>query len=228
MSTVYMDSEHRDKSGVEVEVVRSMPSPPQEVVVAKNSNDVVKIDNAQAESLAKFDGMSKLQIAIILLSLGLVIFLFAIEETIVATSVSRIGTELDIRSSLAWLSTSYLLTTTAIQPILGRISDAIGVKRFLIIEIWIFVAGNVIAGTANNLAQIIAGRLIAGIGGAGMMTLSCIVITQLTHERQRASYMNIINIVFIISDSLGPILGGSLANSGHWRWIFLLNAPFGP
>ncbi|KAK7031292.1 hypothetical protein VNI00_013546 [Paramarasmius palmivorus] len=63
------------------------------------------------------------------------------------------------------------------EPILGRISDAVGVKRFLMIELWIFVMGNIIAGTAKSLAQIIAGRLIAGIGGAGLLTLSCIVIT---------------------------------------------------
>ncbi|KAK1218328.1 hypothetical protein PQX77_018999 [Marasmius sp. AFHP31] len=155
-------------------------------------------------------------------------FLFAIEETIVATSVSSIGAALDIKGSLTWISTSYLLTTTVAQPITGRIADAVGVKRFLIIELWVFVIGNIVAGTAKGLGQIIAGRLIAGLGGAGLLTLSCIVITQLTHERQRASYMNLINVVFIFADSLGPIVGGALANSGNWRWIFLLNAPFGP
>ncbi|EEB97275.1 hypothetical protein MPER_03448, partial [Moniliophthora perniciosa FA553] len=88
--------------------------------------------------------------------------------------------------------------------------------------------GNIIAGIATALAQIITGRLIAGIGGAGLMSLSIVVICQLIHERQRASYMNIINVVFIISDALGPVLGGVFSRSGNWRWIFLLNAPFGP
>ncbi|KAF9264622.1 MFS general substrate transporter, partial [Marasmius fiardii PR-910] len=88
--------------------------------------------------------------------------------------------------------------------------------------------GNIIAGTANTFAQIIAGRLIAGIGGAGLFSLSVIIITHLTHERQRASYMNIVNVVFIVSDALGPVIGGVLSRSGNWRWNFLLNAPFGP
>ncbi|KAF9071837.1 major facilitator superfamily domain-containing protein, partial [Rhodocollybia butyracea] len=88
--------------------------------------------------------------------------------------------------------------------------------------------GNVIAGTSNTLTQIIVGRLISGIGGAGLISLVYIVVSQLTNERQRAKYMNIINAVFIISDAIGPIVGGALTKSGNWRWIFLLNAPFGP
>ncbi|KAL0575230.1 hypothetical protein V5O48_006746 [Marasmius crinis-equi] len=180
------------------------------------------------EEFPKFDDMPAFKIGVILVSLGLAMFLFAIEETIVSTSVSSIGAALDIKGSLTWISTSYLLTTTVAQPITGRIADAVGVKRLLILELWVFVIGNIIAGTAKGLGQIIAGRLVAGIGGAGLLTLSCIVITQLTHERQRASYMNLINVVFIFADSLGPIVGGALAHSGNWRWIFLLNAPFGP
>ncbi|KAJ3875787.1 hypothetical protein F5051DRAFT_304085, partial [Lentinula edodes] len=109
--------------------------------------------------------------------------------------------------------------------------------------------GNIIAGTSKTLTQIVVGRLISGIGGAGLMSVVCILVSQLTHERQRATYMNLINAVFIISDAVGPILGGALANSGNWRWMqvlisskfgrttypnltlqfrFLINAPFSP
>ncbi|ESK88241.1 mfs drug [Moniliophthora roreri MCA 2997] len=214
-----------------IETLTRAPSEAQIELDRHQNHDNDKVNtcsDVESSSFPKFDDMSPMQIAAILLSLGLAMFLFAIEETIVATSVSSIGAALDIKGSLAWISTSYLLTTTVVQPILGRIADVVGVKRFLMIELWIFVIGNIIAGTANTLAQIIAGRLIAGIGGAGLLTLSCIVISQLTHERQRASYMNLINIVFIVSDSLGPVLGGVLGKSGNWRWIFLLNAPFGP
>ncbi|TRM65410.1 major facilitator superfamily domain-containing protein, partial [Schizophyllum amplum] len=141
------------------------------------------------------------------------------EETIVATSVATIGSALKINSSLTWISTSYMLTTTVIQPITGRIADAVGCKRFLLIELWIFVIGNTIAGTSTTLAQLIVGRLISGIGGAGMLSMVCVLVSHLTNERQRASYMNIINFVFIIADSLGPILGGALSSSGNWRWM---------
>lgn len=111
-----------------------------------------------------------------------------------------------------------------------------GTKRLLIGELWIFVIGNIIAGTANTLNQVVAGRLIAGVGGAGLISLSCILISrepysvllsavtdtmtpELTHERQRSSYMNVINLVFLFGDSLGPIVGGALAKSGNWRWM---------
>ncbi|KAK7464902.1 hypothetical protein VKT23_006111 [Stygiomarasmius scandens] len=184
--------------------------------------------NVDLASFPKFDDMTFAQVGLILFSLGLALFLFAIEETIVATSVASIGAALDIKTSLTWISTSYLLTTTIIQPVTGRIADAVGTKRLLLIELWVFVIGNIIAGTSNTLGQIIVGRLISGLGGAGLLSLACILVSQLTHEKQRASYMNLINVTFIISDSLGPIIGGALAKSGNWRWIFLLNAPFGP
>ncbi|TCD62518.1 hypothetical protein EIP91_006767, partial [Steccherinum ochraceum] len=71
-------------------------------------------------------------------------------------------------------------------------------------------------------------RLVSGVGGAGLLSLSTIVVSQLTHEKQRGTYLNLINVVFIVADSLGPIVGGALAKSGNWRWIFLLNAPIGP
>jgi len=90
------------------------------------------------------------------------------------------------------------------------------------------VIGNIIAGTAKSLPQLVAGRLISGVGGAGLLSLSTIILSQLTHERQRGSYLNLINFVFLVSDSLGPILGGLLARGGNWRWIFLFNTPFAP
>ncbi|KAK0440828.1 major facilitator superfamily domain-containing protein [Armillaria borealis] len=181
-----------------------------------------------SDPFPKVNDMSLVQVSVLLLSLGLALFLFAIDETIVATSVSTIGAELDIKGSLSWITTSYLLTTTIIQPITGRIADAVGVKPLVFLELWVFIVGNIIAGTSRGLLQMIVGRLISGIGGAGLLSLTGIIIAQLTHEKQRGAYMNIFNIVFILSDSIGPIAGGALANAGQWRWIFLFTAPFGP
>ncbi|EKM53013.1 uncharacterized protein PHACADRAFT_98931 [Phanerochaete carnosa HHB-10118-sp] len=98
----------------------------------------------------------------------------------------------------------------------------------LVCEVWVFIVGNIIAGTSRSLSQLVAGRMVAGVGGAGLLSLCTIIVSQLTNERQRSTYLNLINAVFIIADSLGPILGGLLAKSGNWRWIFLLNAPIGP
>ncbi|KAF9264623.1 hypothetical protein L218DRAFT_958344 [Marasmius fiardii PR-910] len=90
--------------------------------VNRDTESVGKANDSSNPTLPKFDDMSRAQIGIILSSLGLVMFLFAIEETIVATSVSSIGEALDLKGSLAWISTSYFLTSTVIQPILGRIA----------------------------------------------------------------------------------------------------------
>ncbi|KAF8996775.1 MFS general substrate transporter [Hymenopellis radicata] len=190
-----------------------------------------KIIPAVSKEDAKFpkvNDMSFAQVAILLLGLGLSLFLFAIDETIVATSVATIGSELGTKGSLTWITTSYLLTTTVVLPIIGRIADAVDIKTFLIVELWVFVIGNIIAGTAHSLAQLIAGRLLAGVGGAGLLNLTCIIIALMTNEKQRGAYMNLINVVFIFGDSMGPIVGGALAHAGQWRWIFLFTAPFGP
>lgn len=207
------------------------------------------------------------------LSLGLCAFLYAFgkgtltplcvilyicfaEQTVVATAVSDIGAGVKATGSLTWISTSYLLTTTVIQPLTGRLSvstilsicssnlftrcvqDVFGTKRMLVCEVWVFIIGNIVAGTAHSLAQLVAGRLVAGVGAAGLLSLCTIIVSrkpepsftisslsntdptpELTNERQRSTYLNLINCVFIVADSLGPILGGLLARSGNWRWM---------
>lgn len=114
--------------------------------------------------------------------------------------------------------------------------DVFGTKRMLVCEVWVFIIGNIIAGTAHSLAQLVAGRLVAGVGAAGLLSLCTIIVSrelsstissagstnptpELTNERQRSTYLNLINCVFIVADSLGPILGGLLAKSGDWRWM---------
>ncbi|KAJ7584655.1 major facilitator superfamily domain-containing protein [Mycena floridula] len=180
------------------------------------------------DNFPKFDDMPFWKIAAILMSLGLSLFMFAIEETIVSTSVSAIGSAVNAKGSLSWITTSYLLTTTVFQPISGRAADAFGTKRLLIGSLWVFIIGMIITGTSQDLTQLVAGRFIAGAGGAGLLSYPCILISQLTNERQRSSYMNLINVTFIVGDALGPILGGAMARSGNWRWIFLFTPPLGP
>ncbi|KAI0339235.1 MFS general substrate transporter [Trametopsis cervina] len=126
----------------------------------------------------KFDEMSKSRIALILFSLGLCTFLYAIEQTIVATAVSSIGAGVKATSSLTWISTSYLLTTAVFQPLTGRLSDVFGTKRMLVCEVWIFIFGNIISGTSHNLTQLVAGRLITGLGAAGLLSLCTIVVSR--------------------------------------------------
>ncbi|KAH8810501.1 major facilitator superfamily domain-containing protein [Flagelloscypha sp. PMI_526] len=181
-----------------------------------------------SNSFPKFSDMSYAKVASILLSLSMATFIFAIEETIVATSVSAIGSAIEAKGSLAWISTGYLITQTALQPIVGRVADIVGAKRLLIIVIWIFIAGSLIAGLSNSMELLVAGRLISGVGAAGILSLVIIIISYLTNETQRGAYFNLINFVFIVADSTGPIIGSALAKVGQWRWLFLIAAPFGP
>ncbi|KAG5637006.1 hypothetical protein H0H81_006150 [Sphagnurus paluster] len=201
-----------------------------------NDDDLAKRGDS---AYPKFDDMRPGKIVLILFSLGLASFLYAIEQTIVNTSISTIGNALQTDGSLTWISTSYLLTTTVFQPVTGRLAVGISADPF---TSWVSTCGtlteicdwthtgrsNIIAGFSNSLTQLVAGRLVGGVGGAGLLSLSTIMVSHLTNERQRGSYLNLINLVFTFADAMGPIVGGGFSKSGNWRWIFLFNAPFGP
>ncbi|KIJ44518.1 hypothetical protein M422DRAFT_30362 [Sphaerobolus stellatus SS14] len=154
----------------------------------------------------KFDEMSIGRVALILVGLGVACFLFAI---------AGIAEALNVKGSFTWITTSYLLTTCAFLPIIGRLADAIGARLLLII--------NNGPGLAKNLTQLVAGRSLSGVGGAGILTLAIIMIL-----KQRGNYFTLVNIVYTFADAMGPIVGGAFTRTGNWRWIFLFNAPFGP
>ncbi|KAG5642470.1 hypothetical protein DXG03_002748 [Asterophora parasitica] len=188
---------------------------------AEKGNTLDPENDNENDSHPKFDEMRAGKIVFILFSLGLASFLYAIEQTIVNTSISTIGAALETQGSLTWITTSYLLTGTVFQPVIGRLADAVGAKRLLIIEIWIFILGNIIAGVSKDLTQLVAGRLMSGVGGAGLLSLATIILSHLTNEKQRGPYLNLINLVFTVADAMGPIVGGGFSKSGNWRWMWV-------
>ncbi|KAH8810399.1 major facilitator superfamily domain-containing protein [Flagelloscypha sp. PMI_526] len=157
--------------------------------LSHQTHDIIEESNSQpsgsartsvhdaSNSFPKFSNMSFAKVTSILLSLSMATFIFAIEETIVATSVSAIGSAIEVKGSLAWISTGYLITQTALQPIVGRVADIVGVKRLLVIVIWIFIAGSLIAGLSNSIELLVAGRMISGVGAAGILSLVIIIIS---------------------------------------------------
>lgn len=171
---------------------------------------------------------------IIMLSIMASLFLVALDQTIVATSLGRIVEEFQLYSMLSWVITSYMLTTTITVPIAGKLSDLFGRRIMTIIGVAVFVVGSLASGLSGDMGQLIASRALQGIG-AGIITANAFtIIGDLFAARERAKWQGLFGAVFGLSSLIGPLLGGWLTE-GHailgavtdWRWTFFINVPVG-
>ena len=173
------------------------------------------------------------QILVILSGLLLGMFLAALDQTIVSTAMRTIADELDGQTAQAWVTTSYLITSTISTPLYGKLSDTYGRKRFYLFAIGIFVVGSVLCGTASGIYELAAYRAVQGVGAGGLMSLAFAVVGDIVPPRERGRYQGWFMSVFGVSSVLGPVLGGSLAGQDTllgldgWRWIFYVNVPIG-
>lgn len=157
----------------------------------------------------------------------LVMLLAALDQTIVATALPRIATELNGLNKLSWVATAYLLTSAVTTPIYGKISDLFGRKKIFQTAIGIFLVGSVLCGIAQNMDQLVAARALQGIGAGGLMSLVLAIVGDIIPPRQRGRYTGYFLAVFGVSSVIGPLLGGFLTESLSWRWVFFVNLPLG-
>jgi len=150
-----------------------------------------------------------------------------LDMTAVATAAPALAISLGELSNVAWVVTAMALGMTISIPIMGRLSDVQGRRRIFEAAIVLFVAGSVASGFSQSLSQLIAARVVQGIGGGGLMTLSQIILGDLVSPRRRGHYMGYVGIMFAVVNIMGPILGGLIVDHFTWRLIFFLNLPLG-
>ena len=173
------------------------------------------------------------EIVTILGGLMIGMFLAALDQTIVATSMRTIGDDLHGLSLQAWVTTAYLLTATISTPLYGKLSDLYGRKPFYLLAISLFVVGSFLSGTADSMYQLAFYRGIQGLGAGGLMSLAITILGDLVAPRERARYQAYFLAVFGTSSVLGPVIGGFFAGADEiagidgWRWVFLINVPLG-
>ncbi|WP_239157700.1 MDR family MFS transporter [Streptomyces sp. SID13726] len=153
--------------------------------------------------------------------------LASLDQTIVSTALPTIVGELHGVQHMAWVTTAYILVATIAMPVHGRLGDLIGRKALFLGAIGVFLAGSVVAGTAQNMTMLIIGRGIQGLGGGGLMITSQAIVADLVPPRQRARYMAPMGAVFGLSCVAGPLLGGWFTDTVGWRWAFWINLPVG-
>ena len=162
-----------------------------------------------------------------LAALVLVLLLAVLDQTIVAIALPTIVRELGELSHLSWVVTAYLLASTIVAPLYGKLGDMYGRKIVLQIAIVVFLVGSVLCGLSQTTAQLVLARGLQGIGGGGLIVTATAVVGDLVPPRERGRYQGIFGAVFGIATIVGPPLGGLLVDHLSWRWIFYINLPTG-
>ena len=182
-----------------------------------------------------------------LTALAVVLLLAALDQTIVSTAMPRIIEELQGLSMYAWVTTAYMLTSTVVVPIYGRLSDLYGRKPILVLGVLLFLAGSALCGLSGEfgdlpvlgggMMQLVVFRAIQGLGGGALMTCTFAIIADLFAPRERGRLFGVFGSVFGLATVIGPFIGGFFTDHGTvmlldyevagWRWVFYVNLPLG-
>jgi len=174
---------------------------------------------------------------LILIGTLLGLFLAALDQTIVSTALPKIVRELNGLSLYSWVTTAYLLASTTLVPIYGKLSDIYGRKPVLMIGIVIFLLGSALCGLSGEaflgnlfgggMMQLVIFRGIQGLGAAALTSVAFSIIADIFAPAERGKYQGLFGAVFGLSSVIGPLLGGFLTDHASWRWVFYVNVPIG-
>jgi len=157
----------------------------------------------------------------------LALLLAALDQTIVGTALPRIVAELNGLDRYSWLITGYLVASTVVVPIAGKLGDLFGRKPFLIAGMIGFVAASALCGVAQDMTQLIVFRIIQGLFGGMLFASAFTVLGDIYSPAERARIQGLFGGVFGLSSIIGPVVGGFLTDNLGWRWVFYVNLPVG-
>jgi EmrB/QacA subfamily drug resistance transporter len=173
------------------------------------------------------EALSHRETMLIVLGMLLPTFMGSLDQTIMASALPTIGRDLGDVHNLPWLITGYLLASTAILPLYGKIADIHGRRFTLRIALLTYMAGSLVCALAPDMLVLILGRVVHGLGGGGLTAMGMIVLADLVAPKERGRYYTYFALAYTTAGGSGPALGGFIAQHLHWSMIFWLNIAMG-
>jgi EmrB/QacA subfamily drug resistance transporter len=155
------------------------------------------------------------------------LLLAALDQTIVATALPRVVSDLGGITQYSWVFTAYMLGSTVTVPLYGKLGDVHGRKPLFIVAIVVFLVGSALCGLAQNMWELVVFRAVQGIGAGGLFPLTLAMVGMIIPPRDRGRYQGLIGSVFAAASIIGPLVGGFIVDNASWRWIFFVNLPVG-
>ncbi len=167
------------------------------------------------------------QLGPLMTGLLMAVFLAMLDSQIVATAIPRLVGDLGGLGQFAWVTTAYVIASTVMTPVYGKLSDLFGRKEVFLLAILLFVVGSAASGAAQSMGQLITFRTVQGIGAGGLFVSVLSIIGGMLSPREAAPYYGYFSLAFAAAALAGPPVGGLLTDLLGWRWVFLVNVPIG-
>jgi EmrB/QacA subfamily drug resistance transporter len=150
-----------------------------------------------------------------------------LDQTILATALPVIASDLGSLTDLSWVVTAYVVAAAATTPVWGKLGDRHGRRTCLQVALAVFIAASALCGAAQGIPQLVVLRAVQGAAAGGLMTLAMAAVGDLVPPRERGRYQGFIAATFAVTTIVGPLVGGALVQHAGWRWVFFVNLPVG-
>ncbi|KAK3329727.1 major facilitator superfamily transporter [Apodospora peruviana] len=207
---------------LEAGISTSKEEPPPTTTTPNSKEEAKKLSDDELEPIFK----PTREFLLAFLALCTITLAVAFDATSLAVAIPAISTALGGTALEAfWSGTSFLLSSTVLQPTLASLSSIFGRKNLIYVSSFLFGAGSLIAALAGNFTVILVGRTIQGAGGGGIITLTEVVVTDLVPLAVRGQWFSLLSAMWSIGTVTGPLIGAGFAQNVSWRWIFYINLP---
>jgi EmrB/QacA subfamily drug resistance transporter len=179
------------------------------------------------QSTATTSDQSARAIRVAFVAIVLAMLPAVLDQTILATALPTIATDLGRLADVSWVVTAYVVSAAAATPLWGKLGDRHGRKRLLEASLAVFLAASALCGIAQSVPMLIISRGVQGAAAGGLMTLAYAVVGDLVSPRERGRYQGYIMATFAAAAAIGPLIGGLLVDHASWRWVFYVNLPVG-